>query len=138
MSYLNSVTELYSAITPTDTLTYCFLSYFESKILINIESLESLGEHRNPKARCHGHLCQAGKHIVHIYDKNTKIIVFSRTNRPTTLKLVMWHCVREYYQDCSNYDPWLTLTFYAKVKLDHVGFCMGKSEIYLLINFGNY
>ena len=39
----NSVTEftLYSEITPTGTLT-CFLSYFESKILINIGSLESL------------------------------------------------------------------------------------------------
>ena len=43
MSYLNSVTEfIYSEITPTGTLTYCFLSYFESKILINIGSLESL------------------------------------------------------------------------------------------------
>ena len=49
MSYLNSVTEftyiyiyIYSEITPTGTLTYCFLSYFESKILINIRSLESL------------------------------------------------------------------------------------------------
>ena len=38
----NSVTEFtYSEITPTGTLT-CFLSYFESKILINIGSLESL------------------------------------------------------------------------------------------------
>ena len=37
----NSVTE-YSEITATGTLT-CFLSYFESKILINIGSLESLG-----------------------------------------------------------------------------------------------
>ena len=47
MSCLNSVTEftciqifnICSKITPTGTLTYCFLSYFESKILINIGSL---------------------------------------------------------------------------------------------------
>ena len=43
MSYLNPVTEFTcSEITPTGTLTYCFFSYFESKILINIGSLESL------------------------------------------------------------------------------------------------
>ena len=42
-SSLSSVAEfLYSEITPTGTLTYCFLSYFESKSLINIGSLESL------------------------------------------------------------------------------------------------
>ena len=41
MSGLSSVTE-FTEITPTGTLTYCFLSYFESKILINIGSLESL------------------------------------------------------------------------------------------------
>ena len=44
MSCPNSVTEftVYSEITPTGTFTYCFLSYFESEILINIGSLESL------------------------------------------------------------------------------------------------
>ena len=43
MSCLNSVTEfLYSETTPTGTLTYCYLSYFESRILINIGSIESL------------------------------------------------------------------------------------------------
>ena len=40
-SYLNSLTE-FTEITPTGTLKYCFLSNFESKILINIGSLESL------------------------------------------------------------------------------------------------
>ena len=30
-----------------------------------------------------------------------------------TLKLGMWHCVREYYQDCSNCDPGLTLTHFT-------------------------
>ena len=43
MCCLHSVTELiYSEITPTGTSAYCFLSYFECEILINIGSLESL------------------------------------------------------------------------------------------------
>ena len=46
------------------------------------------------------------------------------------MKLVMHHCAREYYQGCSNYDLGL---FYAKVKFDHLGFCMGKSENYVFL-----
>ena len=30
-----------------------------------------------------------------------------------TLKLGMYHCVWEYYQSCSNYDPGLTLTHFT-------------------------
>ena len=30
-----------------------------------------------------------------------------------TLKLGMWHCLCEYYQDCSYYDPGLTLTHFT-------------------------
>ena len=47
-----------------------------------------------------------------IYGKNLKKIFFSRTNRPMTLKRSMKHCLCKYYQDCSNYDPGLTLTHF--------------------------
>ena len=30
-----------------------------------------------------------------------------------TLKLSMEHCLCKYYQDCSNYDPGLTLTYFT-------------------------
>ena len=46
-----------------------------------------------------------------IYDKNLK--TSSRTNRSMTLKLSIQHCVWEYYQSCSNYDPGLTLTYFT-------------------------
>ena len=69
-----------------------------------------------------------------------------------TLKLGMQHCLCEYYQGCSNYDPGLTLThftsrsnlgksenyhfletignpFYAKVKFGHIHFCLEKVKI---------
>ena len=43
MSCRISVNEfLYSEMTRTGTSVYCFLSYFENEILINIGSLESL------------------------------------------------------------------------------------------------
>ena len=48
-----------------------------------------------------------------IYGKKTLKIFFSRTNKPMTLKLGMWHCLCKYYQDCSNYDPGLTLTHFT-------------------------
>ena len=48
MSYLNLVTELrYKSY--RGNVSYCFLSYFESKIFINIGSLESPGDHLNEK-----------------------------------------------------------------------------------------
>ena len=46
-----------------------------------------------------------------IYGKNLKKI-FSGTKRPMTLKLGMQHRMHEYYQVCSNDDPWLTLTYF--------------------------
>ena len=48
-----------------------------------------------------------------IYGKNIKKVFYSRPNRPMTLKLSMWHCIWEYYQSCSNYDPGLTLTHFT-------------------------
>ena len=48
-----------------------------------------------------------------------------------TLKLCMKYFLCEYYQGCSNYDP-----FYAKVKFGHIGFCMGKSENYYFFFLG--
>ena len=30
-----------------------------------------------------------------------------------TLKISMCHCVWEYYQGCTNYDPGLTLTYFT-------------------------
>ena len=48
-----------------------------------------------------------------ICGKNLKKIFFSRTNRPMTVKHSMQHRVWEYYQNCSNYDPGLTLTYFT-------------------------
>ena len=45
------------------------------------------------------------------YMIKTLKIFFSGTKRPMTLKLGMQHWVLEYYQACSNYNPWLTLTY---------------------------
>ena len=39
--------------------------------------------------------------------------IFSGTNRPMTFKLGMHHWVLEYYQNCSNDDPRLTLTYFT-------------------------
>ena len=47
-----------------------------------------------------------------IYGKNLKNF-FSRTNRPMALKLSMYHCVWEFYQSYSNYDPGLPLTHFT-------------------------
>ena len=47
-----------------------------------------------------------------IYGKN-----FKKSSNPEpiemTLKFDMWHFVHEYYQDCSNYYPGLTLTYFT-------------------------
>ena len=48
-----------------------------------------------------------------IYGKNLNKNFFSRTNRPVTLKLSMYHCLCKYYQGCSNYDPGFTMTHFA-------------------------
>ena len=48
-----------------------------------------------------------------IYGKNLKKKIFSRTNTPMILKLSMLHCVWEYYQSCSNYDPGVTLSHFT-------------------------
>ena len=52
-----------------------------------------------------------------IHGKNLSKIFFSRTNRPMTLKLGMQHWVLEYYQVCSNDDPWLTVTYFTTLML---------------------
>ena len=54
-------------------------------------------------------------------DFETEYIAFSMRVLARLLKLWPW----------VNLDP-----FYATVKFDHIGFCMGKSENYLF--FGNY
>ena len=46
-----------------------------------------------------------------IYGKNPLKIFFSRTRRPMTLGLGMWHWECRAYQVCSNDDPRLTLTY---------------------------
>ena len=48
-----------------------------------------------------------------IYGKNLKKIFFSGTKRPMTLNLGMHHLLLEHYQDCSNDDPGLTLTYFT-------------------------
>ena len=47
-----------------------------------------------------------------IYGKKFKKIFFSRTNKLMTLKLNMFDCLCKYYQDCSNCEPGLTLTYF--------------------------
>ena len=54
---------------------------------------------------------------------------FSGTERPITLKLGMQHRVLEYYQVCSNDDPWLTLTnFTARSNLVPCAFVWEKGK----------
>ena len=55
-----------------------------------------------------------------IYGKNLKKS-FSRTNRPITLKLSMWHCLCKYYQSCLHYDPGLTLTHFTPRSYMYLG-----------------
>ena len=46
-----------------------------------------------------------------------------------TLKLGMLHWVHEYYQICSNDDPWLTLTYFmARSNLVPYAFVWEKSK----------
>ena len=51
------------------------------------------------------------------------------------LKLGMLHCLCEYYQGCSNYDPGLTLTYFTshRVTFCYTGFRMGESENYFFL-----
>ena len=46
-----------------------------------------------------------------IYGKNPLKIFFSRTRKPMTLGLGIWHWGCWAYQVCSNNDPRLTLTY---------------------------
>ena len=48
-----------------------------------------------------------------IYDKNLKNNFSSGTKRLMTLKLGLRQRVLNYYQVCSNDDPWLTLTYFT-------------------------
>ena len=41
------------------------------------------------------------------------IKIFSKTKRSMTLKLGMQRRVLQYYQICSNDDPWLTSTYFT-------------------------
>ena len=52
-----------------------------------------------------------------------------------TLKLGMKHCLCEYYQGCSNYDLWLTLTYFtSRSNLVTLAFVWEK----VIFVFGNY
>ena len=67
--------------------------------------------------------------IMFIYGKNLKNR-FSRTNMSMTLKLGMKHCVYKYFQDCSNYDRWLTLIYFEpRSKLVTRAFAWAKVKI---------
>ena len=44
-----------------------------------------------------------------------------------TLKLGILHCLRKFYQDCSNHDPGLTLTHFT------LRSNLGKSENYYFL-----
>ena len=48
-----------------------------------------------------------------IYGKNLKKSFFFGTKTAMTLKLSMHHRVLEYYQVCSNDDPWLPMTYFT-------------------------
>ena len=51
-----------------------------------------------------------------------------------TLKLSMWHRVWEYYQNCSNYDPGLTLTYFTpRSKLVTYAFVWEKVKIFFFL-----
>ena len=64
-----------------------------------------------------------------IYGKNLKEIFFSGTKRPMTLRLGMQHRVLEYYQMCSNDDPWTTMTYFtARSNLVPYAFVLEKSK----------
>ena len=63
-----------------------------------------------------------------IYGKNLKII-FSKTKRPMALKLGMQHRVLKYYQDCSNNDPGMTMTYItARSNLGSYAFVWEKGK----------
>ena len=63
-----------------------------------------------------------------IYGKNI-IFFFFGTKKPITLKFGMQHSVLEYYQVCSNDDPWLTLTYFtARSNLVPYDFVLEKGK----------
>ena len=71
-----------------------------------------------------------------IYDKNLK-----KSSSPEPIDRWPWNlvCSIVYGSTTKLFKlwPWVDLDpFYAKVKFDHIGFCMGKTENYLF--FGNY
>ena len=71
-----------------------------------------------------------------IYGKNLKKIFSSISNRLMTLKIGMWHFLCKYYQDCSNYDPGLTLTYFtSKSNLVTWAFVWEKVKIIYLFLF---
>ena len=61
--------------------------------------------------------------------KTLKKALFSRTNRPMTLKFGMQHRVLKYYQVCSTDDPGLTLTYFTtRSNLVHYAFVWEKGK----------
>ena len=63
-----------------------------------------------------------------IYGKNLKNL-FLQNQRPITLKLGMLHWVLKYYQDCSNNDLELTLTYFiARSNLVPYAFVLEKGK----------
>ena len=55
--------------------------------------------------------------------------ILSGTKRLMTLKVGMQHLVLEYYQVCSNDDPWMTLTYFtARSNLVPYAFVWEKSK----------
>ena len=68
-----------------------------------------------------------------IYGKNP-LKIFSRTKRPMTLGLGLWHLGLGPNKVCSNDDLGLTLTFfYGKVKFASLCICMYMKNIHLFL-----
>ena len=61
-----------------------------------------------------------------IYGKKHFKKFLSGTKRPMTLKLGMQNWVLEYFQVCSNDDPWLTLTYVRQGQIWSLMLLYGK------------
>ena len=93
------------------TFSNIFSSETTEPIEAKFHNGASLGWRNKSLLNGRGHMTKMA--AMPIYGKNLKKIFFSRTQRPMTLKLGMQHWVLEYYQDCSNDDPGLTLTYFT-------------------------
>ena len=92
-----------------------FSNIFTSETTGPIEAIFSVEPLRNRKTK----VCSNGPgHMTNvadmpIYDKNLKNTFFSGTKQTMTLKPGMQYRVHKYYQDCSNDDPGLTMTYFT-------------------------